>query len=57
MPAVVDFNKCVGSGECVDVCPCAAIEVEEEKAIVDLDLCTSCGACITVCPTQAIKME
>ena len=57
MVAVIDLEKCQGSGECIDVCPSEAIEVKEGKAVVDADLCADCGVCEDVCPNDAITIE
>ncbi|HMK45244.1 MAG TPA: 4Fe-4S binding protein [Methanocella sp.] len=57
MPAKVDKETCVGCGTCVDACPEAAIEMEEEFAKVDEARCNDCGTCVEACPTQAIALE
>ena len=58
MTAIIDLDKCQGSGECVDVCPSEAIVVnDDKKAVVEADLCADCGVCEDVCPTEAITIE
>ncbi len=57
MPAKVDKEACVGCGTCVDACPEAAIEMDDEFAKVDEARCNECGTCVDACPTQAIKVE
>ncbi len=52
----VDIEKCVGCGECVDVCTFGAIAVVDEKAQIDQEICTLCGACVDACPEEAIEM-
>ncbi len=42
MAAVVDKDKCDGCGECVNVCPVNAIELQIEKAVIK-DACIDCG--------------
>ena len=58
---VVDVEKCVGCGICVDFCPESTIELKEKKkqkkAVVDYDFCKGCGICSQVCPFRAIKMK
>ncbi len=56
MKAQVDKDKCVGDGSCVDVCPVAAISMEDDKAVINDD-CIACGACVDECPVEAISLE
>ena len=58
MTAIIDLDKCQGSGECIDVCPSEAITInEDKKAVVDADLCADCGVCEDACPNEAITIE
>jgi len=57
MTATVDTEKCTGCGECVDVCPLDAIEIQNDVAVVDPEECSDCGSCVDVCPTEAITVE
>jgi len=57
MAATVDTEKCTGCGECVDVCPLDAIEIQNDVAVVDPEECSDCGSCVDVCPTEAITVE
>ncbi len=41
---------------CLQVCPYAALSLQEEKAVVG-ENCTLCGACIDACPCQAIVLQ
>ena len=39
----IDLDKCTGCGTCVDVCPVAVFEVEDDKSkVVNIDECIAC---------------
>lgn len=48
-------TACLGCGDCKNVCPEAAIDVEGALAKVDPDKCINCGACILACPKHIIE--
>ena len=57
--AVLNVEKCVKCGKCVEVCRYGAIfqfDKDENPFIVEI-LCEGCGACTLVCPVEAIKIE
>ena len=51
---VIDEDKCVGCGACVNACPwhMPRLDVEKHKSTK----CISCGACVAGCPTSALRM-
>jgi NAD-dependent dihydropyrimidine dehydrogenase PreA subunit len=54
----VDVDKCVGDGECVDVCPVEVYELQGGKAVVvNEEECLGCESCIEVCDQGAITVE
>jgi UDP-glucose 4-epimerase len=53
----VDSEKCVGCGECLEVCAFNGRKVLEGKASVDPKYCIACGRCVDVCPEEAISIE
>ena len=54
----VDAEKCVGCGECVDVCPVEVYELKDEKFVpVNEEECLGCESCIEVCEHDAITVE
>jgi Fe-S-cluster-containing hydrogenase component 2 len=52
-----DEDVCVGCGECVEICPVDAIELEDDAPAVDEEWCIGCGVCATRCPSDAITMK
>ncbi len=52
----IDYDKCVGAGECVDICPADVFEIIEGKATApNIDECVECCSCVEVCPEDAIE--
>ncbi len=52
----VDYDKCVGAGECVDICPAEVYELVDGKTVPkNIDECTECCSCVEVCPQGAIE--
>ncbi len=49
-------DDCSTCGQCVDICPMEAIELNE-KGILVSDECIGCGLCAVKCPEQAFTME
>lgn len=51
---VVDAEKCIACGICVDKCNFDAIQIPD-TAVIDDNKCVGCAGCIAVCPKGAIK--
>lgn len=50
-------SKCIGCGECMDVCEDDAILGKKKFVhVIDLDECTQCGKCLKACDEEAIVM-
>ena len=49
-------DKCIGCGNCVDICPADAVNLEDNLAVIDTDWCIGCGVCVSKCPNDAIKI-
>ena len=59
----IDFNRCIGCSNCVQICPndCMWMQKLEDPVLgkierpgIDLGRCLFCGLCVEVCPTVAI---
>ena len=54
----VNTDKCVGCGECVDVCPVEVYELKDGKSEpVNYEECLGCESCVEVCESDAITVE
>ncbi len=56
MEIKVDEIKCIGCGDCVDICPVDAIKVDD-IAEIDEDECIECESCIEECPEKALSIQ
>jgi len=53
----VDEKKCIGCGDCVDVCPVDVYEMQDEKSVpVNAEECIGCESCIEACEQEAITV-
>jgi NAD-dependent dihydropyrimidine dehydrogenase PreA subunit len=55
---IVDEEKCIGCGECVDICPVEVYEMQNEKSVpINAEECVGCESCIEVCEQEAITVR
>lgn len=56
--ARIDTERCNGCGQCVRICPFAALRQakKKEKAEVDALRCYGCGICRSACAQEAIRL-
>jgi uncharacterized protein (DUF362 family)/Pyruvate/2-oxoacid:ferredoxin oxidoreductase delta subunit len=52
---VISPEVCTGCGECCNVCPAGAIDMDRRKAVVNHRLCVSCLCCHEACPAGAVE--
>ncbi|ADN37089.1 Cobyrinic acid ac-diamide synthase [Methanolacinia petrolearia DSM 11571] len=55
--SVIDTEKCVQCGACLENCRFGAVEIKEDQYSVRPLLCEGCGVCDYVCPSGAISMK
>jgi heterodisulfide reductase subunit A len=59
--AVCDERSCSACGNCVEVCPFGAIELQEGRfgraAHVNPAQCKGCGCCVASCPSGAMQQK
>ena len=54
---VIDKEKCVGCGLCVNQCQFGALNIKNGKASLIKHKCEGCGLCEILCPHGAIHLE
>jgi len=55
--AYVIQDRCDACGECIKVCPVAAIETSPTGVTINPISCVGCGICVPKCPRQAIDLN
>ena len=48
-------ERCIGCGECIDICPRKAIRRTAEGMTADLSRCELCQTCADHCPSEALE--
>lgn len=53
---IVDMDRCVGCGACVEVCPNPSVVNPDGRAVTDRGSCLRCGSCVDVCVAGARRL-
>lgn len=53
----IDYDMCVGCGECARCCPPKAIDMKEHRPHIRREACIKCFCCQELCPKKAVKIE
>lgn len=51
-----DYDKCIGCGKCMEICPVQVIKMEGDYPVVDKEWCIGCGVCAIPCPSSAVRL-
>jgi len=54
---VIDPDRCIGCGLCIQVCPQQTISMQNGIAAVTGDRSLACGHCVAVCPADAVTVN
>jgi NAD-dependent dihydropyrimidine dehydrogenase PreA subunit/nitroreductase len=54
---IVDEEKCMRCGSCVDICHENCVTLTDEAIQVNHGLCSTCTQCIAMCPQQALSWD
>lgn len=55
-PIVIDKEKCIGCGKCVEDCVGEKLKLIDDKAEYMGERCIQCGHCYAICPANAVSM-
>lgn len=53
----IDRDKCIGCGQCAEICPGTLIHIQLQKAYIRYPMeCWGCVSCVKECPVHAISL-
>lgn len=57
MAVKISAEKCIGCGNCIEVCVQDALSLSDGRVAVDPDLCEECGICVAICEHGTLSVE
>ena len=54
---VVDKDKCIGCGSCVEICHEHCMALIDDTVRINYEFCSTCTQCIAICPEQALSWD
>jgi electron transport complex protein RnfB len=55
--SVIDPEKCIGCGACVERCQMQAVSAVNDISVVNLTKCIGCGLCVSGCKSNVARLE
>ena len=55
-PIIINHEKCIGCGLCVNDCPSSHLYLKNKKANAAETGCIECGHCFAICPMNAVRI-
>lgn len=53
----VQYEDCIGCGQCMRCCPPGAITMREKGPVIDMKQCIRCFCCHELCPEKAVEIK
>lgn len=53
---ILRVSRCFHCGDCLPVCPNAALSRRERQILIDRSRCDVCGSCADYCPSEALQV-
>lgn len=57
MSIYIDRERCIGCGQCAEICPGTLIHMQAHKAFMRYPMeCWGCASCVKQCPAHAVSL-